>query len=55
MSVITKFLGVDNLKIAEDITQETFYKAVNYWQHHGIPPNPKAWLYTTARNECLNA
>ena len=55
VSVIIKFLGVDNLKIAEDITQETFYKAVNYWQHNGIPPNPKAWLYTTARNECLNA
>lgn len=54
VSVIIKFIGVDNLKIAEDITQETFYKAVKYWQHHGIPPNPKAWLYVTAKNECLN-
>jgi len=54
VSVITKFLGIDNLKIAEDITQETFFKAVKYWQHKGIPPNPKAWLYVTAKNECLN-
>jgi len=54
VSVIIKFLGVDNLKIAEDITQETFYKAVKYWQHNGIPPNPKAWLYITAKNECIN-
>ena len=54
VSVIIKFLGVDNLKLAEDITQETFYKAVKYWQHNGIPPNPKAWLYVTAKNECLN-
>jgi len=54
VSVIIKFLGVDNLKIAEDITQETFYKAVKFWQHNGIPPNPKAWLYVTAKNECLN-
>lgn len=54
VAVIIKFLGVDNLKIAEDIAQETFYKAVKSWQHNGTPPNPKAWLYTTAKNECLN-
>lgn len=54
VSVIIKFLGVDNLKIAEDIAQETFYKAVKHWQHNGIPPNPRAWLYLTAKNECLN-
>ena len=54
VSVITKYLGVDNLKIAEDITQDTFYKAVKYWQHNGLPPNPQAWLYVTAKNECLN-
>ena len=42
VSVIIRFLGVDNLKIAEDIAQETFYKAVKYWQHNGIPPNPKS-------------
>ena len=55
VSVTTKYLGVDHLKIAEDATQEAFFKAVKYWQHNGIPPNPKAWLYVTARNECLNA
>jgi len=55
VSVITKFLGIDQLKKAEDIAQETFYKAVKDWQHNGIPPNPTAWLYVTAKNECLNA
>jgi len=54
VSVIIKYLGVGHLKLAEDITQETFYKAVKYWQLSGIPPNPKAWLYVTAKNECLN-
>jgi len=54
VAVTTKYLGVDNLKIAEDVAQETFYKAVKYWQHNGIPPNPKAWLYVTAKNECIN-
>lgn len=54
VSVITGFLGIDHLKIAEDITQEAFTKAVKYWQHNGIPPNPKAWLYVTAKNEGIN-
>ena len=55
VSVITKIVGIDNLEIAEDAAQETFFKAIKYWQHNGIPPNPKAWLYVTAKNECLNA
>lgn len=55
VSVLVKFLGINHIKIAEDATQEAFFKAVKYWQHKGIPPNPKAWLYVTAKNECLNA
>jgi len=54
VSVITRYVGVDNLDIAEDIAQETFYKAIKYWQLRGIPSNPEAWLYITAKNECLN-
>lgn len=54
VSVITSVFGIANLKIAEDITQETFLKAVKYWQHNGIPPNPKAWLYVAAKNEAIN-
>jgi len=54
VSVLVKFTGVDKLNIAEDIAQETFFKAVNSWQHDGVPKNPKAWLYLTAKNECLN-
>ncbi len=54
VSVIIKFLGADNMKLAEDIAQETFYRAVKHWQLNGTPPNPQAWLYVTAKNECLN-
>ena len=54
VAVIVKFIGINHLKLAEDITQEAFYKAVKHWQHNGIPPNPKAWLYITAKNECRN-
>lgn len=54
VSVITKYIGTGNVQTAEDIVQETLLKAVDYWQHHGIPKNPQAWLYTTAKNLTLN-
>ena len=54
LPVITKYLGTENIITAEDIVQETLLKAVKYWQHHGIPQNPQAWLYTTAKNLTFN-
>ena len=54
VSVITRIIGTGNVQTAEDIVQETLLKAVNAWQHQGIPANPQAWLYTTARNVSLN-
>ncbi|WP_010182327.1 RNA polymerase sigma factor [Aquimarina agarilytica] len=54
VSVITKYIGTGNVQTAEDIVQETLLKAVDYWQHHGIPEKPQAWLYTTAKNLTLN-
>ncbi|WP_117884160.1 RNA polymerase sigma factor [Aureibaculum luteum] len=54
VSVITKYIGTANVQTAEDIVQETLLKAVDYWQHNGIPKNPQAWLYTTAKNLTLN-
>lgn len=54
VSVITKYIGTENVQTAEDIVQETLLKAVDYWQHNGIPKNPQAWLYATAKNLTLN-
>lgn len=54
VSVITKYIGTENVQTAEDIVQETLLKAVDYWQHNDIPKNPQAWLYTTAKNLTLN-
>lgn len=54
VSVITKYIGTGNVQTAEDIVQETLLKAVDHWQHNGIPKNPQAWLYTTAKNLTLN-
>lgn len=54
IAVITRYIGNHNIDTAEDIVQETLLKAVEYWQLNGIPENPKAWLYTTAKNKTLN-
>ncbi len=50
-SVISKYVGID---AAEDIVQETLLVATENWQHKGIPANPQAWLYKTAKNIALN-
>ncbi len=54
VSVITRYIGTENIETAEDIIQETLVKAVDYWQHNGIPENPQGWLYTTAKNITFN-
>lgn len=43
---ITRRTG--DLEIAEDAVQEACAAAVAQWPRHGIPPNPRAWLITTA-------
>jgi RNA polymerase sigma-70 factor (ECF subfamily) len=36
--------------LAEDVTQETWLRAVRAWHRTGIPDAPIAWLTTVARN-----
>ena len=39
---------------AEDVTQETWLRAVRHWTRNGAPDNPLAWLTTVSRNLMLN-
>lgn len=39
---------------AEDVTQETWLRAVREWRRTGVPDTPLAWLTTVARNLLLN-
>lgn len=41
-------------QLAEDITQETWLKAVREWRRSGLPDVPLAWLTTVSRNLLLN-
>ena len=43
-----------DLDIAEDATAEAFATAVERWRTEGVPPNPGAWLTTTAGNKALD-
>jgi RNA polymerase sigma-70 factor (ECF subfamily) len=39
-----------NRELAEDVTQETWLRAVREWRRKGVPTTPLAWLTTVARN-----
>lgn len=43
-----------NIDIAEEAVQEAFVVASERWPTIGIPPNPGAWLTTTARNRAID-
>jgi RNA polymerase sigma factor (sigma-70 family) len=53
ISVLCKLFGpaLSGIEIAEDITNDTFLMASETWGIKGIPENPKAWLYTVAKNK----
>ena len=44
-SVARRFGSLD---IAEEVSAEAFAIAVGRWEAEGVPPNPGAWLTTTA-------
>lgn len=41
-------------QLAEDITQETWLRAVRAWHRKGLPKEPIAWLRTVAHNLVCN-
>ncbi|UII20519.1 RNA polymerase sigma factor [Fulvivirga ligni] len=53
-SVLSKLFGIEHMEVAEDIASETFLAALETWTYKGIPENPTAWLYTTAKNKARN-
>lgn len=43
-----------NLDIAEEAASEAFAIAVARWRAEGVPPNPGAWLTTTAKRKAID-
>ena len=45
---------VRGVGLAEDLAQESFIAALEFWPTTGIPANPGAWLMTTAKNRAFD-
>ncbi|MDP8992792.1 MAG: RNA polymerase sigma factor [Actinomycetota bacterium] len=43
-----------DVDIAEEAVQEAFAVAVRRWPERGLPPNPGAWITTTAKNRAID-
>jgi RNA polymerase sigma-70 factor (ECF subfamily) len=50
---VSRRCGTDR-GLAEDVTQETWLRAVVAWKKSGLPDNPLAWLKTVSRNLLIN-
>lgn len=46
---VSRRVGADRA-LAEDVTQETWLRALDAWQRDGVPKAPGAWLATVADN-----
>lgn len=51
LALTSKYIDLES---AEDIVQDTLLAATEHWKIHGVPINPEAWLYKTAKNKTLN-
>jgi RNA polymerase sigma factor (sigma-70 family) len=54
IAVLTKIFGTQNLELAEDVVQESFISALQTWRINGVPDNPPAWLFRTAKNKAID-
>lgn len=50
VAILTRQLGSARLPLVEDVVQDALLRAAQVWPYRGLPPNPTAWLLTTARN-----
>ena len=52
VATLVRFFG--DIDIAEEAVQEAFTIAVDRWPASGFPPNPGAWITTTAKNRAID-
>jgi RNA polymerase sigma-70 factor (ECF subfamily) len=53
-AVATLIRSFGDIDIAEEAVQEAFVVAIDRWPETGPPPNPGAWIITTARNRAID-
>ena len=52
LATLIRQLG--DLGVAEDAVQDALVRALETWPRDGVPPNPRAWLLTTARHRAID-
>jgi RNA polymerase sigma-70 factor (ECF subfamily) len=52
VATLVRVLG--DIDLAEEAVQEAFAVALTRWPTTGLPPNPGAWITTTARNRAID-
>jgi len=52
VATLIRFLG--DIDAAEEAVQDAFTVAIARWPSEGQPPNPGAWIVTTARNRAID-
>ena len=52
VATLTRVFG--DISLAEEMAQDAFVVAAERWPERGLPPNPGAWLTTTARNRAID-
>jgi RNA polymerase sigma-70 factor, ECF subfamily len=52
VATLIRFLG--DIDLAEEAVQDAFAVAMARWRETGLPPNPGAWITTTARNKAID-
>ena len=45
---------IGDVGLAEELVQDAFIEALEHWRTEGVPPNPGAWLATTARHKAID-
>ncbi len=54
VTALSRIFGLDNIALAEDVTQDVFCRALEVWKLRGVPHNPSAWLMKAARNRAID-
>jgi RNA polymerase sigma-70 factor (ECF subfamily) len=53
-AVATLIRVLGDFDAAEEAVQDAFLVAIERWPSTGVPPNPGAWIVTTARNKAID-
>jgi RNA polymerase sigma-70 factor (ECF subfamily) len=54
VATLVRVLGLRHIELAEDVVQDALLSALETWKYHGVPDNPTAWLFQSARHRAVD-